>query len=64
MVIKETKNYLDKTDEIMSISKEKAAHFNNTVANFLTISLKEAEDDGMDYAMLQLLELKRFIEES
>jgi len=26
--------------------------------------IKEAEDDGMDYAMLQLLELKRFIEES
>jgi hypothetical protein len=46
MVIKETKNYLDKTDEIMSISKEKAAHFNNTVANFLTIILKEAEDDA------------------
>jgi hypothetical protein len=36
----------------------------NPVIEKIDEMIKEAEDDGMDYAMLQLLELKRFIEES
>jgi hypothetical protein len=36
----------------------------NPIIEKIDEMIKEAEDDGMDYAMLQLLELKRFIEES
>jgi hypothetical protein len=57
-----------------SINQYKKGEISNTVAAIdeeqnpiiekIDEMIKEAEDDGMDYAMLQLLELKRFIEES
>jgi len=45
-IIRTTEKFLQKTDEIKSISKEKASYFINIVINLMKVVLKEAEDSA------------------